>query len=137
MGYGTGVWPGRCEMDAESRDLERRTKTFALRILAFVAALPKTRVSDAIGHQLVRCGPSVGANYREANRAESHDDFIHKIGIIEKEASETCYWLELCEEASIGDTAECQWLLKESSELLALFTRIGKTTKSRYRKPRS
>jgi len=41
----------------------------------------------------VRCGPSVGANYREANRAESHDDFIHKIGIVEKEASETCYWL--------------------------------------------
>ena len=92
-------------MDAESRDLERPTKTFALRILAFVAGFPKTRVSDAIGH--------------------------------EKEASETCYWLELCEEASIGDTAECQWLLKESSELLALFTRIGKTTKSRCRKPRS
>ena len=79
----------------------------------------------------------MGANYREANRAESHDDFIHKIGIIEKEASETCYWLELCEEANIGDTAECQWLLKESSELLAIFTRIGKTVKSRCRKPRS
>jgi len=79
----------------------------------------------------------VEANCREANRAESHDDFIHKIGIIEKEASETCYWLELCEEANIGDTAECQWLLKESSELLAIFTRIGKTAKSRYRKPRS
>ena len=77
-----------------------------------------------------------GANYREANRAESHDDFIHKIGIIEKEASETCYWLELCEEAGIGDTAERQWLLKESSELLAIFTSIGKTAKSRYRKPR-
>ncbi len=48
------------------------------------------------------CGPSVGANYREANRVESHDDFIHKFGIVEKEASETCYWLELCEEAGIG-----------------------------------
>ena len=78
----------------------------------------------------------MGANYREANRAESRDDFIHKIGIIEKEASETCYWLELCEEAGIGDTAERQWLLKESSELLAIFSSIGKTAKSRYRKPR-
>ena len=78
----------------------------------------------------------MGANYREANRAESRDDFIHKIGIIEKEASETCYWLELCEEAGIGDTAERQWLLKESSELLAIFSSIGKSAKSRYRKPR-
>jgi len=64
-------------MDAASRELERRTKAFALRIPAFVAGFPKTRVSDAIGYQLARCGPSVGANYREANRAESHDDFIH------------------------------------------------------------
>jgi four helix bundle protein len=75
-------------MDAQSRELERRTKAFALRILSFVAGFPKTRGADAIGYQLVRCGPSVGANYREANRAESHDDFIHKIGIVEKEASE-------------------------------------------------
>jgi four helix bundle protein len=77
-------------MDAESRELERRTKAFALRILAFVEGFPKTLVVDSIGYQLVRCGPSVGANYREANRAESRDAFIHKIGIIEKEASETC-----------------------------------------------
>ena len=124
-------------MDAESRELERRTKAFALRVIAFVAGFPKTLVSDSIGYQLVRCGPSVGANYRKANRAESHDDFIHKVGIIEKEASETCYWLELCEEAGIGDATELQWWLKESSELLAIFTQIGKTAKSRYRKSRS
>jgi four helix bundle protein len=124
-------------MDAESRELERRTKAFALRILAFVAGFRKTVVSDSIGYQLVRCGPSAGANYREANRAESRDDFIHKIGIIEKEASETCYWLELCEEAGIGDNAERQWRLKQSSELLAIFTSIDMTAKSRYWKPRS
>jgi len=59
-----------------------------------------------------------------------------KIAIIEKEASETCYWLELCEKAGIGDATELRWLLKESNELLAIFTRIGKTAKSRYRKPR-
>jgi four helix bundle protein len=75
----------------------------------------------------------VGANYREANRAESHDDFIHKIGIVEKEASETCYWLDLCEEAGTGDATELRWPLKESSELLAIFTQIGKTAKARYR----
>ena len=72
---GASFRPGGDSTDAGSRELERRTKTL---------------VSDSIGYQLVRCGPSVGANYREANRAESHDDFIHTIGIIEKEASETC-----------------------------------------------
>lgn len=82
-------------MDAESRELERRTKAFALRILACVAGFRKTVVSDSIGYQLARRGPSVGANCREANRAESRDDLIHKIGIIAKEACETCYWLEL------------------------------------------
>ena len=61
-------------MDAESRELERRTKAFVLRILAFVAGFPKTKIADSIGYQLVRCGPSVGANYCEANRAESRDD---------------------------------------------------------------
>ena len=132
-----GVTTEKGEMDAESRELERRTKAFALRILKFVGGCPKTLVSGSMGCQLVRCGPSVGADYREANRAESRDDFIHKIGVVEKEASETCYWLELCEEAGIGDAMDRQWLLKESSELLAIFTSNGKTVKSRYRKPRS
>jgi four helix bundle protein len=73
----------------------------------------------------------VGANYREANRAESRDDFIHKIGLVEKEAAETQYWLELFEEAGIGDQETRRWLLRESGELLAIFTSIGRTSKSR------
>ncbi len=79
----------------------------------------------------LRSGTSIGANYREANRAESRSDFIHKIGVVEKEASETRYWLELCEEAGLGDTEERHWLLREASELLAIFTASGKTAKSR------
>ena len=58
-------------------------------------------------------------------------DFIHKIALVEKEAAETQYWLELCVEANIGNLKERQWLLQESSELLAIFTSIGKTTKAR------
>ena len=84
-----------------------------------------------IGYQLLKSGASIGANYREANRAESRNDFIHKIALVEKEAAETQYWLELFDEANIGDPKERHWLLQESGELLAIFTSIGKTSKAR------
>ena len=112
-------------------DLEQRTKAFALRVIRFVAALPKGKVPDVLGYQLLKAGTSIGANYREANRAESRNDFIHKIGVTEKEAAETQYWLELFEMSDLGDLEERRWLLKESSELVAIFTSIGQTTKSR------
>jgi len=73
-------------------ELEKRTKQFALKIIAFAATLPIGRIGDVIKYQLVKAGTSVGANYREANRAESRNDFIHKIGVVEKEASESQYW---------------------------------------------
>jgi four helix bundle protein len=111
-------------------ELEDRTKRFALRMIRFVASLPKTRVSDVIGHQLLKAATSIGANYREANRAESRSDFIHKLGIVEKEAAETRYWLELCEGSEIGAATDLKWLLQEARELLAIFTRSGKTAKS-------
>src|SRR6266568_4464367 len=110
-------------------ELGKRTKQFALKIIAFAATLPVGRIGDVIKYQLVKTGTSVGANYREANRAESRNDFIHKIGVVEKEAAETQYWLELSQEARLGSTQERQWLLQESGELLAIFTSIGKTTK--------
>ena len=111
-------------------ELEKRTKQFALRIIAFAATLPTGRIGDVIKYQLVKAGTSVGANYREANRAESRNDFIHKIGIVEKEASETQYWLEICDEAAFGNGQQRQWLLQESGELLAIFTSAGRTAKA-------
>jgi len=112
-------------------ELERRTKVFALKVVGFVASLPKSRVADVLGDQLLNAGTSVGANYREANRAESRRDFIHKIALVTKEAAETQYWCELFEGADLGDSEIRRELLKESSELVAIFTTIGKTTKSR------
>ena len=114
----------------DKHDLEKRTKQFALRIIAFVATLPQTKACAVIEYQLVKAGTSVGANYREANRAESRADFIHKIAIVEKESSESCYWIELCDEAGFGDIAQRNWLLQESRELLAIFTSVGRSTKS-------
>ncbi len=118
-------------MDKE--ELEERTKRFALRVIRFVAALPPNKIANVLGYQLLKAGTSIGANYREANRAVSRNDFISKIGLVEKESAETQYWLELCDEANIGDVDERLWLLRESDELLAIFTSIGKTAKSRGR----
>jgi four helix bundle protein len=115
----------------DKRDLEQRTKSFALRTIYLVAKLPKSKTSDVLTYQLLKSGTSMGANYREANRAESHSDFIHKIGIVEKETSESEYWLELLQEAHLGDATETAELLGECRELVAIFTAIGKTAKSR------
>src|ERR1700755_2837075 len=103
-------------------ELEKRTKKFAIKIISFASTLPFGKIGDVITYQLVKAGTSVGANYREANRAESRNDFIHKIGIVEKEAAESQYWLQLCEEGKLGDSDRRRWLLQESGELLAIFT---------------
>ena len=100
-------------------------------MISFVAELPNNKLTDIIGYQLLKAGPSIGSNYREANRAESRNDFIHKIAIVEKEAAETQYWLELSEESTIGNSSDRRWLLEKSGSLLAIFTIIGRTTKGR------
>jgi len=128
------IW--KIEKINEKRGVEGRTKVFALKVIRFVSSFPKNKVTDVLGYQLLKAGTSVGANYREANRAESHDDFIHKIGIVEKEVSDSQYWLELFKESGFGQNPEHHWLLQESGELLAIFTRIGKTAKARRKKQR-
>lgn len=115
-------------------ELEKRTKLFALDVVRFVNSLPNNNAGYILGKQLLRSGTSIGANYREANRAESKADFIHKINIVEKEAAETQYWLDLILESETGNKQAVLDLQKETSELLAIFTSIGKTSKARYRK---
>jgi four helix bundle protein len=88
------------------KDLGQRTKQFALRIIRLVEALPKGRTADVIGRQLLRCEASVGANYRAACRARSNADFISKMGIVEEEADESLYWMELLIEAEIVKSVE-------------------------------
>ena len=117
----------------DKKELEKRTKKFALEIIKFVSNLPKNKITDVLGYQLLKAGTSIGANYREANRAQSRQDFIHKVAIVEKEASETQYWLELFDALQMGDLKTRSWLLSESGELLAIFISIGKTTKRRQR----
>ena len=107
-------------------DLQERTKAFALQIMDLVEQLPRSRSGEAVARQLIRSGTSIGANYREANRAESKDDFIHKVALATKEASETAFWLELISESPHLKTTGSAELSQESRELLAILTTIGK-----------
>lgn len=113
------------------KELEARTKRFALDIIQLVSKLRRGKTSDVIGYQLLKSGTSIGANYREVNRAQSHDDFIHKLAICEKEAAETEYWLELAVEANLVGQGSTEELLQEVRELLAIFVASGRTAKSR------
>ncbi len=103
-------------------ELLARTKTFSLRILELVDHLPRTMSGRAIGNQLVRCGTSVGANYRAACRSRSRAEFAAKLGIVAEEADETVYWLELLRDAKLLTEAKLSELLREANELTAIFT---------------
>jgi four helix bundle protein len=109
-----------------SKMLESRTKAFAIRIIKLSALLPNTVEGKIIRNQLTKAGTSIGANYREANRARSKADFKNKIKICESEASETCYWLEIIQVLKWIENKEPEPVLTESDELLAIFTSIGK-----------
>lgn len=115
------------------KDLERRTKIFALDVIKFVATLPRTRDADILARQLLRSATSMGANYREANRGVSRADFTNKIGTVQKEASETQYWIEPLIESGIASTSSAKTLLREATELLAIFTTAGRTPSARRR----
>ncbi len=113
-----------------SQELEQRTKVFALGILKFLKTFKRDKAGDVLAFQLVKSATSIGANYREACRASTHNDFIHKISIVEKEAAETKYWLELCVEGEIGNLDQAKAMLDESSQLLAIFTASGRSAKA-------
>ncbi len=114
-------------------ELEDRTKRFALDVIRLVGILQKGPTTDILGRQVLRSATSVGANYREANRAESRADFIHKIAIVEKECAETCYWLELLRDVGLPNGVTPEALLEEANELLAIFVAVGKRTKAGIR----
>ena len=108
-------------------ELLNRTKQFGLRIIRLVEALPKTKVSNTIGSQLLRSGTSVGANYRAACRGRSKADFASKIGIALEEADKSLYWMELLVEAGIMSKEQLSSLMKEADELVAILTATRKT----------
>ncbi len=113
-------------------DLNERTKQFALDIIGLYSQLPKERrEAQVLGDQLLRSGTSVGAHFREAQRAKSNADFINKVQGGMQELEETIYWLELLEGAQLRSPIQVEPLKNEANELMAILVTIVRKTKSR------
>jgi four helix bundle protein len=104
--------------------LEKRTLVFAVAVIRFAETMPANTTARVVTSQLLRAATSIGANYREANRAESKADFIHKVALALKEAAETEYWLELCAATQLGTASTTGDLRQEANELIAILTTI-------------
>ncbi len=110
-------------------EMKKRTRAFTLRIIRLAEALPKTKSAEVISKQLSRCGTSVGANYRASCRAKSQADFIAKMGIVEEEADETVYRIELLVESSLVEMDRVSDLLDEADQLVAIVVSSIKTAR--------
>ena len=123
----------RTEDNGMSTDLRKRTKAYALRIIKLYTVLPKTTEAQVIGKQFLRSGTSVGAHYHEAYRSRSDAEYVSKVSVAVQELEETTYWLELLTEADIMPDSRLADLLKETSELIAIFVTGIKKIKDRVR----
>ena|SRR5207253_1607913 len=112
-------------------DLKHRTKIFALRVIRLYVALPKSVEAQVLGKQLLRSGTSVGAHYREAQRAKSNTDFVSKIEGALQELDETAYWLELIEESGIFAAERLSSIRTEAEELTKILVSIAKQVKEK------
>ena len=113
--------------------MKARTKALGLRTFRLVDALPRTHSADIIGRQLLRSATSVGANYRAACRAKSTADFIAKMGIVDEEADETTFWLEVIIDAKLMDEALVGELLNECNEIVSIVVTSIKTARGGVR----
>ncbi len=117
-------------------EMKMRTKKFALRIIRLVESLPKNKISDVLGHQLLRSGTSVGANYRAVCRAKSTADFISKLSIVEEECDESMFWIELLVESNQIKENLVENLLDEANQILSIIVSAIITSKEK-RNPKS
>jgi four helix bundle protein len=104
----------------DEQELKQRTKRFALRVIKLVDALPKTTVGRAIANQLMRAGTSVGANYRAACRSRSKALNSLRERVVEDEADESAYWMELIIESGLMKPTLVNALIQEANELVAI-----------------
>jgi four helix bundle protein len=108
-------------VDHPSIDLKDRTKKFALRIIRVVRSLPAGPEGRVIGHQLLRSGMSMAANYRAVCRARSRPEFLAKLSIVIEEADESAFWLELLVDAGLVSECKLNHLKSEANQLVAIF----------------
>ena len=117
-------------MNEQAEALKRRTKQFALDCIALVRTFPSGEPAWTVGTQLTKAATSVGANYRAACRARSRAEFVAKIGLVEEEADESGFWLEIGRETQLGPAKVIDPLIREADELTAIFARSTMTARS-------
>ena len=115
-------------------DMKTRTKKFTIDCAILCSKLPHSREFNAYVNQLIRSSSSVGANYRASQRAKSTADFINKLKIVEEEADETIYWLEIIEETNLYHSPKINELKKELNELLSIVVSSIKTLRNKSTK---
>jgi four helix bundle protein len=115
------------------KEMQARTKAFAVRVIKLVGALPRGLAPQVIGRQLIRSATSVGANYRAACRAQSRAEFAAKLSIVVEESDETLYWLELVRETELIKPELLSAIIKEANELVAIILTSRKTAKTHGR----
>jgi four helix bundle protein len=108
-------------------EFKQRTKKFGLRVIKVVEALPQSGTAKVIGNQVLRSATSVGANYRAACRAKSKADIIAKLKIVEEEADESLFWLEMLVESGQLPESRLKDLMNEADELIAMVVASIKT----------
>ena len=112
-------------------EFKKRTKDIALRVISVADSLPKNRAAEVIGKQLLRSGTSIGANYRAACRGKSTADVIHKLSIVEEEADESLYWMELLIDAGIVSEKKLSKLYCDVDQIVAMVVSSIKTMRSK------
>jgi four helix bundle protein len=117
--------------------IKHRTQNIGLEVIKLIDEFPNKVSSWAIAKQIVRCATSVGANYRAACRAKSLPDFVNKLKIVEEEADETLYWLEIIEKSELTDKEKIAFLSKEVNEILSIIVASIRTAKSKIPNPKS
>src|SRR5262245_27093282 len=121
-------------MTASAEEFKLRTKKFAVRTIRLVDSLPNRRSTEVTARQLLQSATSVGANYRAACRGRSDAEFIAKLGVVEEEADESAYWMEMLVEAEIVKQELVANLLQEANEIVAMVVASIKTTRARLNK---
>jgi len=117
-----------------ANELKGRTKKFAINVIHMTQNLDRHTPNFVMEKQIIRSATSVGANYRSSLRGKSGPDFLNKIKIVEEEADECCYWLELLSEINNKNQSEMEALLNEAKELTAIFSSIAKTMRAKLNK---
>jgi four helix bundle protein len=115
----------------KGENISVRMRRFAVAVVRLCQSFPKGPAAKHILGQLVRAATGGGANYEEARGAESRADFIHKVGVANKEVREALYWLRLVQDAELGVTGDVAALIREANELVAILTASIKTAKNR------